>query len=610
VQMIYSIYRQAGVSPLVLCLFLTGSAYCAAEPIKQEDSNQRHPISYSGSIISLKGQYQDYPSSMGIDPGSLLFGQLSSANSFVDLCAHIDTLAQTRSVQYVLFDLSSQSLSMNLAHLAELPRHIQKLHAAGIKTFAWLENADSAHYIIASACNTILMAKLGSLDLPSLSMTVLHFRDAMELLGICADFARVGAYKAAIEPFTLSEMSPEIRTHYTEMLTSMNQALVKSIAQGRQVDESTVRAWQQERFFSAQTSLNKDLIDYTTDIGAVKTAISNIQGHQIRWTTQRQAPRKQISLFDLMGKIMDNPIKASTKRPSVAVLHLNGQIVHGNADLPGYIVSSPTIKEIESLARDRNIRAVVVRINSPGGSVIGSEAIYQAMKELADQKPVVISMGSMAASGAYWISCLDCPLFAEPGTLTGSIGVFAMHVSIGPLLEKIGLRMEHVTLDNSAQEMSLSQTWTPSTQNRMQGLLDQIYDQFLTRVAEARHLAKDSLRPLAGGRVWSGAQALDLGLVDHLGGLDEAVKSVAKKANLPQKFELIHRPHKKSLFEILNLFNQPLGEGKYPLNEQTLKAIRDLGWNLATPLGLIRNPLPGASHNNFWLLAPTEFKFQ
>src|SRR5436190_15408725 len=180
-------------------------------------------------ILVLNGTYVDYPSTSDLDPMSMLLGGLEKPGSFYALCEKLGELAKDDDIQHVLFDLSSTTLQLNLAQLSELSRHIHKWREAGKRTFAWLENAGTIHYSIASSCDSILMTDLGSLDLPSLSILTLHFRDAMELLGAKASFVRCGDFKGAVEPFTLSEMSEPLRAHYKEMLVTINDALLEQL---------------------------------------------------------------------------------------------------------------------------------------------------------------------------------------------------------------------------------------------------------------------------------------------------------------------------------------------------------------------------------------------
>jgi protease-4 len=289
----------------------------------------------------------------------------------------------------------------------------------------------------------------------------------------------------------------------------------------------------------------------------------------------------------------------------VAIVHLDGQIVDGENDLPGVLVSGPTVKEIHELEADENIRAVVVRINSPGGSATASESIRTALAKLARTKPVIVSMGEMAASGGYWIACLGRPIYAEPGTITGSIGVFSLKLSVGGFLKKIGLKVEHVTLDESAAAMSFDREWTPPEQERMQELVGDIYARFTRLVAESRKLKSEQVSAIAGGRVWSGAQAIKLGLVDHSGGLDDAVVAAAREAKLDPGYDIIHRPRKKNFMEVFDLFGGMEGGMKSLLPATTRAWLQESGFHLAIPLNLLRESLT-AQPPRAWLMVPDE----
>ncbi|HYT61583.1 MAG TPA: signal peptide peptidase SppA [Haliangiales bacterium] len=555
-------------------------------------------------IIVLKGNYADYPSTSDIDPISLFFGGLERPGSFFDLCEKIDDLARDEEIQHVLFDLSSSTLHLNLAQLSEVSRHVHKLREAGKRSFAWLENADTIHYAIASACDTILMTDLGSLDLPSLSLMTLHFRDAMDLLGAKASFARTGDFKGAVEPFTLSEMSEQLRAHYKSMVESMNDSLIQQICAGRKLKREQFRKVQSDRLFTPAAAREAKLVDEVVPFGTARENVAKLIGREVTWVEPQKARPKQLSFFELMGKIMGGGQERRANKPAIAVLHLDGQILDGEKEMPGMLVSGPTVQAIQELESDDNVRAVVARINSPGGSATASEAVRAALEKLSKNKPTLISMGDMAASGGYWISCVGRPVYAEPETLTGSIGVFALKLSFGPFLKKIGLKVESVMLDESAGAMAIDRGWTPNEQERMQGFVDDIYDKFLKLVAGSRRRAVQDIAPMAGGRVWSGAQALKLGLVDKLGGLDDALAAVAREAGLEPGYQVIHRPRKKNFFELFDLFGDSTDDIRGAISPTAGKWLRDAGFDLSVPLNLARESLSGRPAR-IWLLAPT-----
>ena len=486
--------------PILLVIAAFGVNAAAAQATKRGADAQTEAKSAEKAavrIVVLKGAYEDHPQTPALDPFALLSGDLDKRGSFSALTEKIDELAENDEVQHVLFDLSAPDFEMNLAQRSELGRHIQKLREAKKRTFAWLESADTGHYAVACACDTIIMADLGMLDLPSLSMTTLHFRDAMDLLGAKASVARVGEFKGAVEPFTLSEMSEGLRAHYKEMLSSMNDDLVERIASGRKLDRQQVRKLQAERLFTAKAAEKARLVDKLAPYGTMRESVAKALGEEVTWVVASKSQTKQLSFFDLMSKLLGGPQEPKLEEPALAVLHLDGMIIDGETERHDLLVSGPIVKAIEELRSEKNVRGVVVRINSPGGSATASEAIRRALEKLAAKKPVAISMGELAASGGYWISCLGRPIYAEPGTITGSIGVFALKLSFGPLLKKIGLRVESVTLDDSATAMSFDRAWSPAEQKKMQEFVDDLYEKFVARVATSRKMKPDAVAPIA-----------------------------------------------------------------------------------------------------------------
>ena len=277
---------------LVLLILGAASRGAAAEPKKP-----------AVRIIVLKGAYEDHPLAPGLDPLTLLSGDVEKPSSFFALCEKIDQLAADEDIQHVLFDLSPGDFKMNLAQLSELGRHIHKLHAAKKRTFAWLESADTVHYSVACACDTIVMAELGMLDVPSLSMSTLHFRDAMDLLGANASVARVGDFKGAVEPFTLSEMSEGLRAHYKSMLISMNDALVERIATGRKLDRRQVRKLQGDRLFTAKASEKARLVDKLAPYGAMRETVAKLIGEEVTWVVAPESANQAALLLRSNGEV-------------------------------------------------------------------------------------------------------------------------------------------------------------------------------------------------------------------------------------------------------------------------------------------------------------------
>lgn len=531
------------------CFADEAAAEDKAEKTEEKTSDAKTPAKAEKIKIErvvLSGTYVDLVGPAEFDPLSLVMGDgPSRGKSFYKLCDFLDELSKKEDVDHVVFDLSANSLSFNLAQLDELLRRIELVKKAGKKLAAWLENPSPTHLAIAAACDHVAMSDFGGIDMPSKSLQSLFYRDAMDLLGVKASVVRAGNFKGAVEPYLNSAMSDHLRDHYLDMLATMNDAEVSMIAKGRGLTTEQVRELQKLRVLLPKEALAAGLVDALAPTGTLKTAMARWAGAEgeVEWVEKGRSARKEMSMFELMSKMMSGSSSSSSRirKPSIAVMHLSGTIVDGTKTSAGSIVSGPTVKAIRELIDDEKVEGVVVRVNSPGGSATASEAIRQALLELKAKKPVVVSMGEMAASGGYWVSCLGVPVYAERGTITGSIGVFSMKLSFGSLMKRVGVHVENIALDEAAVAFAPDRPWNDDDEATLQKTIDDVYTRFLDIVGEARGIEVEQLHDLAGGRVWSGTQAKQHGLVDEIGGLDNCLAVVAKKADL-ESYEVVHRP--------------------------------------------------------------------
>lgn len=562
-------------------------------------------------VLALSGQYVDQVQPGSFDPTSLILGGSSlKQKSFYRLCDFVDELAAKEEIDCVLFDLSDDSLAMNSAQLDELTRRLAKFKQSKKKTIAWLENASNIHLAIAASCDHVMLADFGGVDMPSAALESMFYRDAMDLLGVKASVVRAGDFKGAVEPYLNPIMSDHLREHYLEMLESINGASVNRIAKGRGLTVADVRQLQKKRMLRPQEALSKGVVDQLSPYGSMKESVAEYLGEAVEWVFAETKPKKEMSFFELVGMMMAGPPSKSSKvlQESVAVLHLAGDIVDGEKVSSGSIVSGPTVKAIEDLETDEKVRGVVVRVNSPGGSATASEAIRQALVKLAKEKPTVISMGSVAASGGYWVSCIGEPVYAERGTVTGSIGVFAMKLSFGSLMRRVGVHVESITLDDSAAAFAIDRAWNDSDVATLQESIDEVYDRFLKLVSKSRKLPVEKVASLAGGRVWSGEQAKARGLVDSIGGLDDCLAVVAKKAEL-EDYKIIHRPIQSSGLDLFELFGE--SEEEQIFSSATLKSIigvlQSRGFKFDTTLRLLKDSAQRANKRpTIWALHPAE----
>ena len=567
--------------------------------------------------IKISGDYVDLVQPVGLDPLSLLGGSPGAQRSFFKLTSFLDRFAKDDDFDHLVIDLSS-GFSMNSAQLDELSRHFKKVADAGKETHAWLESASREALEVASMCDRVYMADFGEVDLPSVSMQSMFYRDAMDLVGVKASVVRAGDFKGAVEPYLNAKMSDHLRQHYLDMLTTINDAAVDRIAKGRGLKPADVRQMQARRMWLAKEALAQGLVDKLAPYGSMQKTIGEEIGESLNWVTPKKAAKKNVSFFQLMGEIMaGNQSSGSVQDDTIVVLHLSGSIV--DAGGAGSIAAGTTVERIEKLTNEDRVKGVVVRINSPGGSATASEAIRQALKKLAEKKPTVISMGDVAASGGYWISCIGTPIYAERGTVTGSIGVFAMKLSGGALMRRVGLHTENIQLDESASLFSLDRGFTDEEVNAMQKSIDSVYGRFLKLVSSDREIPIEKLRTLAGGRVWSGSQALRRKLVDQIGGVDDCVAYIAKKADLGDEYKVTHRPLTESGLDLSSLLGNedndiisinPLGGGLLPLDSAALKLLRAQGLNTETLQLLIQDSLESKQKPTTWLMGPASLSIR
>ena len=581
------------------------------EKEKEKEGKEKEKPKVSVRLMPLSGSYVDKVQPLSIDPVSLAMGIApKKQKSFYRLCDYLASVEADDDVKHAVFDLSAGSLGMNSAQLDEITRRLRKLKSSGKKTIAWLENASTVHLSLAAACDEVMMTDFGGVDFPSAAMEAMYFRDAMDLIGVQASVVRAGDFKGAVEPYTNPAMSKHLRKHYIDMLQTINDARVSRIAKGRGLTTAKVRELQKQRFLTPKEALAAGLVDKLVSYGEMKKTIDEMIGEPTEWTTPSAKKRRELSMFDIMNLVMNGPKSSRTRLrdDTIAVLHLSGTIVDGKSNSPGSVVSGPTVRLIESILSEDKIKGVVVRINSPGGSATASEAIRQALKRLAKKKPTVISMGRLAASGGYWVSCIGVPIYAEHGTITGSIGVFSMKLSFGPLMRRVGVNLESITLDESASAFSIDRAWSDSDATTIKKSVDLVYDRFLKLVGDSRKIDRDDLEEIAGGRVWSGTQAKSLKLIDEIGGLDDCLAVVSKKAKL-EKFETIHRPVASSSIGLLELLGDS-GDDAILENasESTLSILAKRGLSLSTTKTLLKDGV-SRTHGQptIWLLTPAEF---
>lgn len=421
----------------------------------------------------------------------------------------------------IVLEISDGELGPALVE--ELRAQVLALRASGKKVVAYISGAEDAEYWLATACDRIYVAPQATLMVNGLSSQLLFFGDALSRIGVKVDVARVGAFKNAPDQWTRSIASEEQRLASNAMLDTIYERYIGSVAHDRNIEPAAFKAAMEMGLIPPAEALDRKLIDGIAYPDEIDALVTRLQGASARtfsgyagWTKQPQIWSKSpaIALVTVEGTIVDG---AGTSSP------LGGTSAAG---------SDAIVHAIEEARDDDDVKAIVVRVDSPGGSGAASDLIYRALTLAREKKPVVISMGSAAASGGYYVAIGGQSIWAEPTTVTGSIGVFGLKPDVSGLMEKLGVTEETLKRGERSDLFSFTRSWSASDQAAMQHHVDSFYSGFIGLVAAERKMKREDVDAIARGRIWSGADAKARGLVDQLGGLDEAIADARHRAGL------------------------------------------------------------------------------
>lgn len=550
-----------------LLIFLVGGAavlFGLIIAIAAVSSSKKAPRIEKGSylVLDLSVNITDAPPQMD---GAALIGALSGKEEsktwqLRKLTRAIQAAAKDDDIAgiFLFGQFSPDGYGTGFAALKEVRAALTEFKTAGKKPIlAYLDFATVRETYLATAADEVVVDPYGMLLLPGLASEPVYLAGAFEKFGVGVQVTRVGKYKSAIEPFIRREMSPESREQMQKLLDDLWSDLRGTIAEGR-----GMTAPELQTLVDTEGLIRADI--------AVKNGLANRLGYrdevidELKARTGRKGskePFKQVKLADYAEMLGDDEVgvraveaadagKQGDKKGRIAVLYAEGAIVDGEGE-HGQVGGVSFARELRRLRQDNDIKAIVVRVNSPGGSATASEHIQRELRVARQTKPVVISMGTYAASGGYWISAYSDRIFAEPSTITGSIGVFGVQFDIEKLAGNLGVTFDRVKTGRFADAVTISRPKTPEELAIIQGMVDWIYEEFVSKVSEARGIPRERVHEIAQGRVWSGAEALKLGLVDELGGLDAAIAHAASKAGLGSEAKIQEYPRKKDLEELI-----------------------------------------------------------
>lgn len=447
------------------------------------------------------------------------------AVSLTQLLNAIDNAKKNPKIDGIYLTASAPVAGM--ASLSEIRQRLLDFRKSGKFVVAYADNYAQAGYYLASAADELYLNPQGAVDLHGIASTTLFYKQTLAKLGVEMNVFKVGTYKGAVEPYTNMQLSDANREQMNSFTQALWSEILKDISVSRNIEATALNAMVDEAplFYTAKEYMQNKLVDtvlYSREMkGVLNSYLDQDEDESISFVSVGEMNRaRAIS----RNKGIDGLVK---------VIYAEGNIIDGDDGVSGYGNITRTLAgKLIRVAEDDDIDAVVMRVNSPGGSAFVSDVIWDAVEYVKSRKPIVISMGDYAASGGYYISCAANYIYAEPGTITGSIGIFGMFPSFAGTAEKIALTYDGVKTNQYADLGNALRPLTDGEKALFQKMVEQGYDTFITRVANGRNLSKAMVDSIGQGRVWTGEQALERKLVDAMGGLDDAIVKAAALAKM------------------------------------------------------------------------------
>ena len=447
------------------------------------------------------------------------------AVSLTQLLNAIDNAKKNPKIDGIYLTASAPVAGM--ASLSEIRQRLLDFRKSGKFVVAYADNYAQAGYYLASAADELYLNPQGAVDLHGIASTTLFYKQTLAKLGVEMNVFKVGTYKGAVEPYTNTQLSDANREQMNSFTQALWSEILKDISVSRNIETTALNAMVDEAplFYTAKEYMQNKLVDtvlYSREMkGVLNSYLDQDEDESISFVSVGEMNRAR-SISRNRG--IDGLVK---------VIYAEGNIIDGDDGVSGYGNITRTLaSELIRVAEDDDIDAVVMRVNSPGGSAFVSDVIWDAVEYVKSRKPIVISMGDYAASGGYYISCAANYIYAEPGTITGSIGIFGMFPSFAGTAEKIALTYDGVKTNQYADLGNALRPLTDGEKALFQKMVEQGYDTFITRVANGRNLSKAMVDSIGQGRVWTGEQELERKLVDAMGGLDEAIVKAAALAKI------------------------------------------------------------------------------
>ena len=482
-----------------------------------------------------------------------------NANGIIGMDAIIGSINKAKKDEKIKgIRLNSGLISSGWAQAREIRNCLNEFKKSGKFIYAYADFMSQKGYYVSSVADSIFMNPVGSIELKGLSSEVLYFEDFQNQYGLKMEVIRHGKYKSAVEPFLQDKMSDENRAQIKGLLDAVWTTISDEIVESRAISKKALEKMIEELTVTdAKEAITNGIIDalvYEDDFEkSIKAALEIDKDDSIN-SVEFYELNTQMNTFD------------SDVKDQIAVIYANGPILYtsGTEEVIGKKALNQAFQEVET---NKNIKGAVLRIDSPGGDAMTSEIILNAMRKLKGKKPLVVSLGNIAASGGYYIACLGDKIYASPMTITGSIGVLAAFPNMRGLAERIGINAEQVNSHKNAMGYSLFEPLNDGFKNSTKSAIEKVYTTFKSRVSEGRSLNMEKVEDLSKGRIWSGKDAVENGLVDAIGGLEDAIQATAEMAAI-ENYNIDSYPKYENEFEYifldalsfirLKIFNHPI----------------------------------------------------
>ena len=477
---------------------------------------------------------------------------------------------------------------LGMAQLKALRDELEAFKKSGKFVYAYSNMYSQKEYYLNSVANTVYINPIGELDFKGLSSEILFFKDFQEKSGLKMEVIRHGKYKSAVEPFLENEMSPANREQVLALLNSVWNSMVTDISKSRNVSVSQLNTIANGLLARtpemAKTQKLVDVIAYEDDYHNAIRKVLKVDSDE---------DYNKIDIKDYADNVAKT-VKENSSTDKIAIIYAQGEIGNGEGDL-NIIGEGSMRRSLQEARKNENIKAIVLRIDSPGGNALTSDLIWREIELTKKVKPVVVSMGNYAASGGYYLACNANKIFAEANTITGSIGVFGILPNFSKLVDKVGIHVEQVNTHENAAEYSVFKPIDEKFRIVTQESVERIYNTFINRVAAGRKMTFAQVDAIAQGRVWSGTEAVKVGLVDEIGGMDAALKEAAKLAKINTYKTQNFPQYEKSFDDLLsnlglpffktkeNFIKEEVGVENYKIIEQIRKMNTKKGTQILMP---------------------------